>query len=89
MTTVTADLSAPLHRTGAFIDLAVAASWVGMMRMASAVLETSVEEQLLPSFDQAWLAQLASDLDGVAAAIEGYSLSSSALHDAGPPDGRY
>ena len=89
MTTVPADLSAPSHRTGAYISLDVADSWVGMMRMASAVLETSVEEQQLPSFDQTWLGQLAADLDGVASAIEGCSLSASALHETRPPDGRY
>lgn len=57
--------------------------------MASTILDTSVEEQLLRSFDHVWLGQLAADLDAVASAIEACSLSAGASHDAGPPNGRY
>lgn len=48
---------------GIVIGTEFARSLVETMRMASAVLTESVDEHMLPVYDQAWLADLAEGLD--------------------------
>lgn len=54
---------------GVVIGTELAGSLIETLRMASAVLTESVDEQMLPVYDQAWLANIAHSLDRVAEAI--------------------
>lgn len=55
---------------GILIGTEFAGSLVETMRMASAVLTESVDEQMLPVYDQAWLSTLAETLDGFARTLD-------------------
>lgn len=55
---------------GIVIGTEFVGSLIETMRMASAVLTESVDEQMLPVYDQNWLMQLARELDGFAAALD-------------------
>lgn len=55
---------------GIVIGTEFARSLVETMRMASAVLTESVDEHMLPVYDQAWLTRLAETLDRFAGALD-------------------
>ncbi len=55
---------------GIVIGTEFARSLVETMRMASAVLTESIDEQMLPVYDQAWLSNLAETLDRSARIIQ-------------------
>lgn len=54
---------------GIVIGTEFARSLVETMRMASAVLTESIDEQMLPVYDQVWLSNLAETLDQLAGAL--------------------
>ena len=54
---------------GIVIGTEFAGSLVETMRMVSAVLTESIDEQMLPVYDQAWLANLAEQLDRSASVL--------------------
>jgi len=55
---------------GIVIGTEFVGSLIETMRMASAVLTESVDEQMLPVYDQAWLSKLAETLDRCAGALD-------------------
>ncbi len=55
---------------GIVISAKFAGSLIETMRMASAVLTESVDEHMLPVYDQAWLTRLAETLDGFARTLD-------------------
>ncbi len=57
---------------GIVIGTEFARSLVETMRMASAVLTESIDEQMLPVYDQAWLSTLAEQLDRFAGALDSH-----------------
>ena len=65
---VPAYASDPVH--GIVIGTEFAGSLIKAMRMASAVLTESVDEQMLPVYDQTWLSNLAEQLDRSAGFLE-------------------
>ena len=54
---------------GVVIGTEFAGSLIETMRMASAVLTESVDEHMLPVYDQAWLSNLAEQLDRYAGVL--------------------
>ena len=61
---------------GVVIGTEFAGSLIETLRLASAVLTESVDEQMLLVYDQAWLTRLAETLDGFAASLVLSSLRS-------------
>jgi hypothetical protein len=60
---------------GIVIGIEFAGSLIETMRMASAVFTESVDEQMLPVYDQAWLSSIAESLDGAANVFQGFGLT--------------